>query len=47
MINKLATSDGGTPIQVTKISLDDVEVAIHHNESRGVPDTVSWWHFDM
>ena len=42
------TSDGGTPIHVTKVTLDHIEVAVHKDDSCGVPNTKqpesSWWH---
>ena len=30
---------GGAPIDVTKVTLDHIEVAVHQNDSSGVPNT--------
>ena len=43
-IEGIGICDGGTPIEVTKIASDDVEVAIHQDDSCGAPNTVSRWH---
>jgi hypothetical protein len=44
-IKRISISDGATLIQVTKISLDHVEVAIDQDDiSRGVKKTKSGWH---
>ena len=43
-VERICICDGGTSIQVTKISSDHVEVAIHQDDSRSVPNAVSWWH---
>jgi hypothetical protein len=43
-IERISISDGATLIQVTKISLDHVEVAIDQDDSRGVKNTKSGWH---
>jgi hypothetical protein len=43
-IERISICDGGTPILVTKIALDHVEVAFHQDDSRGAPKTVSWRH---
>ena len=44
-IGSISIYDGGTPIQVTKIASDHVEVAINQDDhSRGVPNTIAWWH---
>ena len=43
-IESISICDNGTPIQVTKIASNQVKVAIHQDDSRGVPNTISWWH---
>ena len=48
-IERIGIGDGGTPIQVAKISSSGhvevaAEVAIHQDDSRPAPNTVSWWH---
>ena len=43
-IERIKIRDIGTPIQVTKIASDNVEVAIHQDDICGAPKTVSRWH---
>ena len=43
-IEGISICDGGTTIQLTKIASDHVEVAIHQDDSRVAPNTISWWH---
>ena len=38
-IESIPIWNGGTPIDVTKVALDHSEVAIHQDDSSGVPDT--------
>ena len=46
-IESIPICDGGTPIHVTKVALDHIEVAVHQDDSSGVPNTKqpeSSWH---
>ena len=46
-IESILICDGCTPIHVTKIALDHIEVAVHQEDSRGLPNTKqpeSSWH---
>ena len=48
-IESIPVCDGGTPIHVTKVTLDhiEVQVAVHQDDSSGVPNTKqseSSWH---
>ena len=46
-IEGIPICDGGTPIRVTKAALDHIEVAVHQDNSSGVPNTnqpESLWH---
>ena len=40
-IERISICEGGSPIQVTKISSDYVEVAIDQDDSRGVKNTIT------
>ena len=45
-IEGIPICDGGTPIHVTKVAVDHIDVAVHHDDSSGGPNTkqpeVSW-----
>ena len=38
-VESIPIGNGGTPIDVMKVALDQSEVAIHQNDSSGAPDT--------
>ena len=38
-IESIPVCDGGTPIHVTEVALDHIDVAVHHDDSSGVPNT--------
>jgi hypothetical protein len=40
-VERIGICGDDTPIQVTKISSDHVEVDIYRDDSRGVPNTVT------
>ena len=44
-IESIPICDGGTPIHVTKVALDYIEVAasFEHNDSSGVPNATKQW----
>ena len=47
MIKSVPICDGDTPIDVTEVALDDIEVAVHQDDSSGVHKTKqpeSSWH---
>ena len=38
-IESIPICDGGAPIHVTKVALDHIEVAVHHDDSSSAPNT--------
>ena len=46
-IESIPVCDGGTPIHVTEVALDHIDVAVHQDDSSFVPNTEqpeSSWH---
>ena len=46
-IESILVCDGGTPIHVTEVALDHIDVAVHQDDSSFVPNTEqpeSSWH---
>ena len=46
-IESILICDGGAPIEVTKVALDHIEVAVHQDDSSGVSNSKqpeSSWH---
>ena len=38
-VESIPICDGGTPIDVAEVALDDSEVAVHQGDSSGAPNT--------